>query len=474
MRTCLVVLLVAAGCFSDANTIEPGDESDTGTTSEGSTGPELTSAASSSGAMVDTSTGAVDSDGSGTGGCPDGSAGCPCLPGRLPTCDEGLQCQAEMCVPTPGACVVRYGGAAGSVEFAVSRVSPDGAVVSAANATIGGAHEVTEAVAGPDMLTACGPSIYAVLADEAAVLVLALEPPEILEVQRLVLPEPGVGARSLRALECVNGGEQLVAVTVASGRAAGAQIELWSLPRGGDGMLEAPVQMPTAVGVVAGDSDEIGLAWAPTAEHGYVMFEDTIGNNASVLDFSIDEAGAIVTTAPAAPTVGLSRGVGALEVTPDESFLALVGTILGGNQMGAGVRFPINGDSSVNLGYQSPNGPYDQPLWRAASSLSFVGLPTAGPLALSVGDGQLLVSDFTAGNGPEERLIFDLEGDGPGAAFAVHGGQVLVAATRESVSAFDGSGPVATLEQPLSPSQLDEIVNLSAAIVVPCPPAPPM
>ncbi|MEM6992931.1 MAG: hypothetical protein AAF721_20615 [Myxococcota bacterium] len=473
MRAWLVALLGVAGCFTDTNAVDASGGDGTSTTHGGSSGG-TTAAGSSGGETSGSSSQVADSESSGgdttTAACPQGSDGCPCIPGPMPACDPGLQCVEGMCGLGPRDCVIRYGGADKSVMFSVTTVDPMGVLSEGPEISIAGLHEPTDVMVGQDMLTACGSSIYAVLADEAAIVSLSLNPDDgLTEVQRLPLPLKKTGL-SLRALECTNDGQTLVAVALSSGPVAGEQLGLWAVARDPDGMLTAPAAA-VPVASPSPTPNEVGIAWAEVGQRGYVMYAEPVPTNSShVLDFTIDDDGAIALGAGPSLTIGLSGGVGAIELSPDETILGLVGAVLGNEfQQGIGARFPINTNGTVNLGFQTTSGGYDTAQWGAASSLRFADLPGIGPVALAAGDGQVIVIDFAAAPGPEELLLVDIPGAGPGAVLPAHGGQVVVATNRTGLVALDGSAPLETFADPPHDPLTAPMVAFSTAVVVPCP-----
>ncbi len=90
----------------DAPTTEPGPGTTTGTpeTSEGTTGASVTTGLTTGltttgeGTTGEGTTGEITgSTGIGEGGCADGTQGCPCFDDM--TCNDGLECEAEVCVP---------------------------------------------------------------------------------------------------------------------------------------------------------------------------------------------------------------------------------------------------------------------------------------------------------------------------------------------------------------------------------------
>lgn len=128
---CVAGILIP-GCFENSSGSESSGgatDGSTSETSEGTTDTTDSSSASASGGMT-------------SGGCPDGSAGCPCYGNG--TCDADLLCQGDICLPpgcTPGVegCPCMDGACLGSLvcNNGLCEQPPDTGT-SGATATAGG------------------------------------------------------------------------------------------------------------------------------------------------------------------------------------------------------------------------------------------------------------------------------------------------------------------------------------------------
>lgn len=452
------VVLLSSGCFADppAAVDASGGPAETDT-DQPTSGQIPTSPTSSSGEGDASSTSGFDDSGStGSGSTTGGCVGdCECASG----CTEGSFCNEGACIPATD-CVISWGAVRGDDATAIVTPIADGGligppVVSPTNADF----DAAEGDRSPDMLVACGPSVYAAAPSTHSILRLRLNPDfTVSTLQTYALPDPG----SLRALTCA-GQDRLVAALATGGDATPA-LRVYPLELDSGDIVGLAGNADAVVVSTDLPFAAVGLSWAPAHSRGYLAFPRPGAEiGLELRSFSLSPGGDLLIQSPVS-VGGVGGRVGSLSLTPGDAALVVLG-LRDADGNGTGARFDLV-DGVPTTTFSQPTG-HDTDGWGNAGSIAF--LPGgSSPSAVFTGAGRLVLADVSATPAPNELTAVAVPGMGPGGVFLASDGETLLVANRNNVSTVPFANGVVSEEptavQPRAMEQYASSVRLDCAM----------
>jgi len=357
-------------------------------------------------------------------------------------CDGDSVCDAGICVPPPFDCVVSYGGADGQLGLQVTRVFADGFMESAGQVQENAMHEVSDDVAGQDMLVACGGRVHAVAEGSSRILSFVLGPDGSPSLEdELEVPGGGV----LRALECMQpGADYLLAFTT---RLDGAdpQVDVTSYRVRPDGLLDAgagPFQLPATssfpdVFPVAVPR-RVRTAWNAGASTAYVMFDVPSKNHSHLVALSVDgRSGEFSVEAVPTVVTGIQARLGGIAFGGQEAALVLTGGQTG-DAAGVGnfARFDSMAAAPTFTEVRDTNG---DAFFADSTSVVFVEGGQWPEHALVGSNGRFGYVELGDDAGPQLVHVEEFPGAGKSTALTAHGGGVVVVVDDNRVYSMDAT-----------------------------------
>ncbi len=471
-------LLALVGCFTDpppasgtGSSGSSGSSGTTGTTSLDGTQDATEDSAESGDATSTSQTTTADTTTATGDPCEPGTLECSCRDDDMP-CDAGLLCNDQACID-PEVCLVSWGVPGGETTAAVmvTPITAEGRIGQVVSTSTDADFDLVNEAVGPDLLVPCGNRLYGVEPNDGAIGVFGLGPDLTATFpQHYAVPLSNADS-TLRALECVDSGSALVAVTAVNTPNRTTNTLRGSLhPLGNGGLIMGEDSSDTTTITSTMPFESVRTAWSESLDRGFLVFDSPVTVSMYFRHISIAGTGMSISSDSFLLSNGPRDRVGGIEVTPGGQTLAMVGmnTPLG---MGTGGAMPFDRLGVLTESF-TPIAPGSVPLPVLAGAgpltpLRLEGSPAA--LAFSAG-GTAVVADFDA-DPPIPLGSFGVEGSGPGAVLLSDDGGLLVVVNDTTISTYDatvGLDRLVDTPEPIDTTEQPADVR-GASLLLPCP-----